>query len=343
MADIFTKVVWTSARRSGSAHTTAAAPGRRMRTSPWTFESPARCPCLHRNRSRRPRPRARLCERCAGRTRDLHAALHALLRYARRPADGARQPRGPRAHRCPGRCAAHRCRWRRLPRRGGAACATPRRATPRRSRTITTSRTGSTRWCWARPWPTPAPCSRPGRHAGGGAGQEVRPRLPQAGLQPGSGCSTSAPAGAAWSCTPPSTTASRPRRDAVTSSRPTGRSGRSPSAGLRTVPRCGSFDYRDVPRIRLRRRSSIGLTEHIGARNLPAVLQLPGRQAAARRPDAEPHDHAALDPRAAPRRRLHRPLRVPRRRAGGRRHDHLRHAGPRARVATKRTCASTTR
>ena len=112
--------------------------------------------------------------------------------------------------------------------------------------------------------------------------------------------------------------------------------------GLRIAPKSASCDYRDVAEDGFDAVSSIGLTEHIGARTFPPTSASCG-QAAARRPDAEPHDHAALDSRAAPRGGLHRPLRVPRRGAGGVGTivSACRTTG--WRCATRRTCASTTR
>ena len=88
-----------------------------------------------------------------------------------------------------------------------AALQGPRPA--RRSRTTTTCPTGSTSGCSARRWPTPARSTRP-----------RRPRLEEAqfakhdlvarklgAASRACGCSTSAAAGAAWSCTRPGSTA----------------------------------------------------------------------------------------------------------------------------------------
>ena len=91
---------------------------------------------------------------------------------------------------------------------GCAAGATPRPATSGRSPTTTTCPTGSTAGCSGRPWRTPARSTRRRRHAWS------RPSSPSTTWSPASsrcgracGCSTSAAAGAAWSCTRPGSTA----------------------------------------------------------------------------------------------------------------------------------------
>ena len=176
----------------------------------------------HRQPRRRGRPVRRRCASCSARRRS-------------RRCRWAEQARGRCATLGPGVAAPPAAaRRRRRRRRCAAAAGTPRRATPPRSATTTTCRTSSTPG--ARPVDglhlRGVPEGR--RDAGGGAGREVRPGLPQA--RPASracGCSTSAAAGAAWSCTPPSTTACRAL--GVTLSRAAGRVGRarrSPSAGL---------------------------------------------------------------------------------------------------------------
>ncbi len=185
-----------------------------------------------------------------------------------------------------------------------------------------------------------------GREPGGGAGGEVRPRRPQARPEPRAcGCSTSAAAGAAWSGTPPRTTAST--SSAVTLSRAAGELGagaRSSARGCRgrcrdRTPTTATSPGREYDAI-----CSIGLTEHIGVRNYPAYFALPARQAARRRAAAQP---------------LHHPRRQPDRRIAGRRsstatssptaswpapgHHHRGMQDTGFEVATRRTCASTTR
>ncbi len=182
------------------------------------------------------------------------------------------------------------------------------------------------------------------RDAGGSAGREVRPGLPQARAAAGE---------------PPARRGRRLGRHGHARRR----APRRPGAGRHAVAAAGRLGAaRDrrarppgsrrgaLPRLprrgrgRLRRRLVDRADRAHRRAQPPVLLQLPRRQAAARRANTEPHDHAPYDARAAPRRRVHRPLRVPRRRARGRRHDRLGHAGPRAaRCATRRTCASTTR
>ena len=61
--------------------------------------------------------------------------------------------------------------------------------------------------------------------------------------------------------------------------------------GLDDVAEVRYGDYRDVRDTGFDAVSSIGLTEHIGIRQLPGVLLVPARQAGARRPAAQPLHH----------------------------------------------------
>ena len=103
-----------------------------------------------------------------------------------------------------------------------------------------------------------------------------------------------------------------PRRHAVARSRPSGR--RSDRArGLSELAEVRHRTTATSPRRGSTPSASIGLTEHIGVAQLPGVLPVPARQAAARRPPAQPLHHPARQPRGAKPRRFHRPVRVPRR------------------------------
>ena len=241
----------------------------------------------------------------------------------------------------------HRPRRRR--RAGSArctACATRAAATPPRSARTTTCRTPSTRRCSARPWPTPARCSPRPTPRSRGPGGEVRPGLAQARPRARAcGCSTSAAAGAAWRSTRPSTTAST--SSAVTLSR------EQAEWGQRAVEREGLGDRGPHPALRLprfaRRPSTTrsarsGITEHIGVANYPSYftylhskLRDGGRllNHCITRPTNTESVHAG---------QVHRPLRVPRRRARpARAASSARPRTPASRCATRRTCASTTR
>ena len=81
-------------------------------------------------------------------------------------------------------------------------------------------------------------------------------------------CSTSAAAGAAWSCTPRPSTASRRSASRSRATRPSGRRRRSSAAGLGGLAEVRHCDYRDAPESQFDAISSIGLTEHIGRANL---------------------------------------------------------------------------
>ena len=107
------------------------------------------------------------------------------------------------------------------------------------------------------------------------------------------------------------------RRHPLARGRPSGAARPCEDAGL-SGPRRGALRRlpRREPSRGSTRSSSIGLTEHVGKAQLPGVLPLPARQAAPAWPAAQPLHHAPEQPApAAAARRIHRPLRVPRRRA----------------------------
>ena len=182
------------------------------------------------------------------------------------------------------------------------------------------------------------------RHARAGAVREVRPGRPQA--RPAArtcACSTSAAGGAGWSCTPPSTTACTRWESPCRAARRSGRRRRSRERGLTGLAEVRFLDYRDVPESRFDAVSWIGLTEHIGSRNLPGYVRT---LASKLRPGGRLLNHCITRPQrqgARPRRRLHRPLRLPRRRARERPGPSCRRSRTTAsRSGTPRTSASTT-
>ncbi len=123
-----------------------------------------------------------------------------------------------------------------------------------------------------------------------------------------------------------------------------GRRGRTSAKACLTGITILHSDYRDSPGQDYDAISSIGLTEHVGIAQLPGVLRVPARQAARRWPAAQPLHHPTDQRHLGEDRGVHRPLRVPRRRAHRIGPDHHRGPGRRAsRYATRRTCASTTR
>ena len=99
--------------------------------------------------------------------------------------------------------------------------------------------------------------------------------------------------------------------------------------GLDDVAEVRHGDYRDVEETGFDAVSSIGLTEHIGVRNYPAYFALLRDKLVPGRPAAQPLDHPAAQP-ADLDRGVHRPLRLPRRRAHRVGPDHHRDAGRRA-------------
>ena len=160
--------------------------------------------------------------------------------------------------------------------------------------------------------------------------------------RPGTGCSTSAAGGAGWSATPrgAGSASSAPRSRA---SRPCGRRRPIAEEGLSDLAEVRHSDYRDITETGFDAVSSIGLTEHIGIRNYPAYFGFiqdrlrPGGMLlnhCITRPHNRPHEH----------RGLHRPVRLPRRRADRLRADHHRRPGRGARGAARgEPPASTTR
>ena len=216
-----------------------------------------------------------------------------------------------------------------------------------RSRTTTTSRTGSTSGCSARPWPTPAPCYPTAdstlEEAQAHKFDLVARKL---GLQPGMRLlDVGLRLGRHGHARRPRVRRAGARRHAVGAA---GRRGRSRPSRRRACPDLAEvrhLDYRDVPETGFDAVSSIGLTEHIGKAQLPGYFEFLLRQAQAGRPAAQPLHHPPGQHRArrAPG-RLHQPLRVPRRRARGPRLPDLASCTtPASRSGTRRTCASTTR
>ena len=85
--------------------------------------------------------------------------------------------------------------------------------------------------------------------------------------------------------------------------------------GLQHLAEIRHLDYRDVPETGFDAISSIGLTEHIGVRNYPAYFRSLQDKLRARRPAAEPLHHPADNYSVREDRGVHRPLRLPGRRA----------------------------
>ena len=158
-----------------------------------------------------------------------------------------------------------------------------------------------------------------GRDAGGGAGLQVRPgRAASSGCGRACGCWTSAAAGAAWSCTPPGSTACKALGVTLSAQQAAWAQRAIEDAGLADLAEVRHLDYRDVPETGFDAVSSIGLTEHIGKAQLPGYFSLPARQAEAGRAAAQPlHHPARRQPGPPVAGRVHQPVRVPRRRAGG--------------------------
>ena len=113
--------------------------------------------------------------------------------------------------------------------------------------------------------------------------------------------------------------------------------------GLADLAEVRHCDYRDIAETGFDAVSSIGLTEHIGVRNYPAYFAWIRDRL---RPGGLLLNHCITRPhnRRQETGALHRPLRLPRRRAHRLGPDHHRRPGRRPRGAcTRRTCASTTR
>ena len=130
------------------------------------------------------------------------------------------------------------------------------------------------------------------RDAGGGAGATSSTwSAASSACSPACGCWTSAAAGAAWSGTRCASTASPRSASPSRRTRRSGRRRRSRRTACPAGPQVRHQDYRDVAETGFDAVSSIGLTEHIGVRQLPGVLPVPALAAGARRPAAQPLDH----------------------------------------------------
>ena len=115
-------------------------------------------------------------------------------------------------------------------------------------------------------------------------------------------------------------------------------------AGLTELAEVRHLDYRDVEEKQFDAISSIGLTEHIGVKQLPNYFQFLLRRL---RPGGRLLNHCITMPdneTGVQKRRLHQPLHLPRRGAHRRRPDRRPPCTTWAsRCATRRTCGSTTR
>ena len=201
-----------------------------------------------------------------------------------------------------------------------AAC-TPGAATGGPSATTTTSATTSTRWSSARRWSTPAPTGRGRRHPGGRPARQARTGLPQARPE-----ARSAAAGRRLRLgldgPPRRPRARRVRASASPSPHEQAAYARKRVAeeGLTDRIEIRVQDYRDVTDGPYDAISSIGMAEHVGRERYLEYAEVLLRAAPARRPAAQPPDRP---PPAARRvglrhRRVHRRLRLPRRRTGAR-------------------------
>ncbi len=94
-------------------------------------------------------------------------------------------------------------------------------------------------------------------------------------------------------------------------------------------------DYRDVTETGLRRGVVDRAHRAHRGEEPRLLLQLPVTEGEDRGTAAQPHDHARLEPPEPPRRKVHRPLRLPRRRARGAGDDRLGDARPRLRAAPR--------
>ena len=220
------------------------------------------------------------------------------------------------------------------PRLADRAAALQAAGTPARSRTTTTCPTRSTSGCSARRWPTPAPATRaPDATPGAGAGSTSSTwSRGSSALKPGMrlldvGCGWGGMvmhAARHYGVKALGVTLSEQQALwAQTGDQGTGPGGpgRGPAPGL---PR--------GPRDRLR-RGQLDRPDRAHRQGPAAwLLRLPARQAQAGRPAAQPLHHPAGQHRPGARpRRLHLPVRLPRRRAGGSRLPDLAHARHRLR------------
>ena len=121
--------------------------------------------------------------------------------------------------------------------------------------TTTTCPTASTSGCSGRRWPTPARCY-PTATSTLEEAQAAKYELVAQKLALRAGHAAArrrAAAGAAWSCTPRPSTASRRSASRSRATRPSGRRRRSSAGASATWPRCATCDYRDAPESPVRR------------------------------------------------------------------------------------------
>ena len=144
---------------------------------------------------------------------------------------------------------------------------------------------------------------------------------------PACGCSTSAAAGAAWSATPSRTTASHAVGVTLSGEQASvGAARRSSARASSATPRSCTATTATLPASEYDAVSSIGLLEHVGVRKYPAYFGfLHGKLRDGGRLLNHSH-HPRAQRHQGHDRRLHRPLRVPRRRADRLRPHH--HRGP---------------
>ena len=233
---------------------------------------------------------------------ELLQALADKLDFKRPPAAGAGQHRPLHRDRAPqaDRAAAA----------GGAAalapdrrrvCGTARLATPRRSTTTTTCRTRFYEWVLGPSMTYTCACyPDAGRHAGGGAGEQV-----PAGVREAAACKPGdrlLDVGCGWGGMVRYAAAARrqgDRRHAVPRAGGVGAEGDrrgGPDRPRRGPPRRLPRRPRDRTSTRCR---SIGLTEHIGVQNYPSYFGFLQVEAAHRRAAAQPLHHPAGQPERA--------------------------------------------
>ena len=129
-------------------------------------------------------------------------------------------------------------------------------------------------------------------------------------------CSTSAAAGERWSSMRPATTACAPSASHSRRSSSSSRASGCNAAGLEDRIDIRLQDYRDVADGPYDKISSIGMFEHVGLKNLGKYFRNRLQPAARGWRGDEPWHHGQRHReswRRARRRRIHRPLRVPRR------------------------------
>ena len=106
------------------------------------------------------------------------------------------------------------------------------------------------------------------------------------------------------------------RRHAVAASRPQWAQAAIEREGLTELAEVRHMDYRDAPAEHVRRGQLDRADRAHRRAQLPDVLRRAARPAAARRPAAQPLHHPRRQPGADQLRRVHRPVRLPGRRAG---------------------------